>query len=233
MKYSCFFDGATNPNPGQIGLGVAVFDENGIEVLSASGPGGMGTNNEGEYKALIWAMQLMLDAGIKQVHFFGDSKLVVNQVMGFWEVKTQGLRNLHHKAQGLGQEFKFCKLEWISRTENGRADALSKAGAALKTPRIVSALKDTAPAPEHAPSELHQEGILCEGAPENPQPAAAVSSTNNRVKVKGLAGNKIAFIYCSDVVVLDVNARHCSCKTFAAHQTCDHIKAVFNRLQAG
>jgi ribonuclease HI len=239
MTYTCFFDGATTPNPGQIGLGVAVFDEKGVEVLNASGSGGHGTNNVGEYKALIWAMKLLLDAGVTHVNFCGDSNLVVQQVMGFWEVKHQGLKDLHHKAQALGQEFQSCKLEWVPRAENARADALSKAGVSLKMPKIVSSMKAkeaeivSKEAQSVLPVNEGADQTLCIGQKQGGNPATADSDSVKRVKVIGLAGNKIAFIYSNDVVVLDVNARHCSCAAFAAHHECEHIKAVFNRLRAG
>lgn len=236
MQYTCYFDGATKPNPGNIGLGVVVYDENGKEVISASGNGGYGTNNFGEYSALVWAMELALEAGIKRIKFIGDSNLVIKQVMGFWEVNSPGLMAVHNKAQKLGQQFEWCTLEWVARGNNQRADELSKVGYSLKEPLIVKSKIHKDISNEIRPCN----GVLAsekQPAPEKVHiieeaPAVEQKTANKAVKVVGLRGNKIAFIYSNHVVVLDIKAKHCSCNTFAADNSCEHLKVVTSRLEA-
>jgi ribonuclease HI len=39
-------------------------------------------NNEAEYEALIVGLELSLELGAKSVRIFGDSQLIINQIIG-------------------------------------------------------------------------------------------------------------------------------------------------------
>lgn len=141
MKYSLYFDGLCEPvNPGGLGCyGFLILDEAEQEV--AHGFGDIGnrfdenrpmTNNVAEYSALIKGLQKLserqtLDPEIS-VRCFGDSKLVVEQVSGRWQIKQPHLQRAVNKAHSLLQE--ICGtawvMEWIPRESNEAADALSR-----------------------------------------------------------------------------------------------------------
>ena len=78
-----YFDGATNPNPGELGLGACIVDHKGDEVIATSSYRPYGTNNEAEYLSLILLLKMAKKAGIKELECYGDSKLIINQVNKF------------------------------------------------------------------------------------------------------------------------------------------------------
>jgi ribonuclease HI len=137
MKYTCYFDGACEPkNPGgNMGLGAVVLNDKKerVGMFSDFIPANPeNSNNVAEYKAFGWLVAALSDRVEKTdtVEIFGDSKLVVNQMNGFWKIK-QG-RYVEY-AQGylpIFQRLKTqCKvyLKWIPREQNQLADDLSKA----------------------------------------------------------------------------------------------------------
>ncbi|MGK7876873.1 MAG: ribonuclease HI family protein [Xenococcaceae cyanobacterium] len=116
-----FFDGASRGNPGKA-AGAAV-------ILMADGKRhtvskfiDFGTNNEAEYTALIIGLQKAKKLGIKELQVKGDSNLVVNQVNGFWKIKSDRLWALCNKARSLIGSFENITLDWISREQNKLAD---------------------------------------------------------------------------------------------------------------
>jgi len=62
------------------------------------------SNNVAEYKAIIAALDKALKLGATQVELRSDSELVVNQLNGFYKIKSTDLRPLYlQTAQLLGQ----------------------------------------------------------------------------------------------------------------------------------
>lgn len=78
------------------------------------------TNNEAEYLALIKALDLVNEkqAGSREQVIRSDSKLVVNQVKGEWEIKEPRLKELSDRAKNTMQRLGSVKLEWVPRREN-------------------------------------------------------------------------------------------------------------------
>ena len=46
------------------------------------------TNNEAEYEALLYGLRMAISLGIRRLMVFGDSDLVVNQVMKEWDIRS-------------------------------------------------------------------------------------------------------------------------------------------------
>lgn len=235
-NYTCFFHGAVQPNPGSIGLGVIVLDEKGVEVITASVNGGKGTNNVGAYKALILAFELCQQAGLDRVHIYGDSQVVINQVIGEWVVNNETLLPLHAKAQELGSQLQ-CKLSWIKKAENKRAcelsliaiDAPSDTIRFIETlPGLMSVMPDER-CDEHGPTDEmqdRQDAQQTKSVPLAPGHAETINTKQRQVIVKGLSGGKLAFIYGQDVVIFDLIANHCTCSQFKINGSCEHAEAV-------
>ena len=64
--------------------------------------------------------------GAESINVYSDSQLIVNQVLGNYEVKEKPLKKYVAKAHELSSLFKQFMLEQVSRNWNRRADTLSK-----------------------------------------------------------------------------------------------------------
>ena len=73
------------------------------------------TNNEAEYQALIIGLEIAQEVGIKHIQIYGDSKLIVNQMKGIYEVKKSELLSYHLKATSLLERFSCVEIEHIPR----------------------------------------------------------------------------------------------------------------------
>jgi ribonuclease HI len=84
------------------------------------------TNNEVEYEALIAGLELSLELEIKVVRIFGDSQLIINQIIGEYKVLKPELIQYHQKAMELMKKIMYVSIEKVMRAINGEADALAK-----------------------------------------------------------------------------------------------------------
>ncbi len=86
-------DGGSRGNPGPAGYGAVVRDADTGELLAeASGGLGHTTNNVAEYSGLIAGLRAALKEGAVAAEVRMDSKLVVEQMSGRWQVKQPHLR---------------------------------------------------------------------------------------------------------------------------------------------
>jgi probable phosphoglycerate mutase len=119
-------DGGSRGNPGNAGYGAVVLDPVTEEVLAERSAGlGVTTNNVAEYTGLIAGLRAALELGADEVEVRMDSKLVVEQMCGRWQVKHPVLRRLADEAASLVRELRRVTFEWIPRARNARADALA------------------------------------------------------------------------------------------------------------
>ena len=100
-----------------------------------SGCGGLApgtTSNIAEYTALTMAVHdahvLYREMGQGQFLFRGDSKLVVEQVLGNWRVQSDRLRPYVNHVQMLLSGLPDWDLSWIPRRENSKADKMAWEG---------------------------------------------------------------------------------------------------------
>ena len=130
-------DGGSRGNPGPAGFGALVLDGKSGEILREIGESiGVATNNVAEYRGLI--------AGLSAAHEIDpqaeitvrmDSKLVIEQMSGRWQIKHPDMRELALRARELHHR-SLITYEWIPRDQNARADALANRaldGAALES----------------------------------------------------------------------------------------------------
>lgn len=119
-------DGGSRGNPGPAGYGAVVVDPDSDEVL-AERRGGLGhtTNNVAEYSGLIAGLKAARELGGHVVDVRMDSKLVVEQMSGRWQIKNAALRTLAAQARELVGDFDQVTFAWIPRERNKRADRLA------------------------------------------------------------------------------------------------------------
>jgi probable phosphoglycerate mutase len=119
-------DGGARGNPGPAGYGAVVREANTGEVLAERAESiGVATNNVAEYSGLIAGLQAAADLGAVEVEVRMDSKLVVEQMAGRWQIKHPGLRPLAARAATLVRRFDSVGFEWIPRASNAHADMLA------------------------------------------------------------------------------------------------------------
>ncbi|GJS24269.1 reverse transcriptase domain-containing protein [Tanacetum coccineum] len=82
--------------------------------------------NEAEYEALIAGLRIAEQMGVKNLQANVDSRLVANQVNGFYTAKESGMIQYLNKVKTLAKSFKEFSIKQIPRSENKKADALSK-----------------------------------------------------------------------------------------------------------
>ena len=121
-------DGGSRGNPGNAGYGAVVLDAQTGELLAERAASlGITTNNVAEYSGLIAGLEAARSLGASRVDVRMDSKLVIEQCSGRWQVKQPHLRPLVARAKELIDGFEAVALEWIPRAENKAADALANA----------------------------------------------------------------------------------------------------------
>ncbi|GKC32406.1 reverse transcriptase domain-containing protein [Tanacetum coccineum] len=84
------------------------------------------TNNKAEYEALIAGLRITEQMGIKNLQANVDSRLVANQVNGSYIAKELGMIQNLEKVKTLAKNFKKFSIKQVPRSENKKADALSK-----------------------------------------------------------------------------------------------------------
>nr|WSX20274.1 bifunctional RNase H/acid phosphatase [Streptomyces tubercidicus] len=119
-------DGGSRGNPGPAGYGAVVLDpESGEALAEAAEFIGTATNNVAEYKGLV--------AGLRAAHALDpeasvrvrmDSKLVVEQMSGRWQIKHPDMKPLAAEARSVFPAGRVT-YEWIPRAQNKHADRLA------------------------------------------------------------------------------------------------------------
>jgi probable phosphoglycerate mutase len=119
-------DGGSRGNPGPAGYGAVVLDPDTEEVLAERAEGlGISTNNVAEYQGLIAGLRAAIELGATEVEVRMDSKLVVEQMSGRWQVKHPAMKPLALEAGTLVRELGSVRFGWVPRARNSRADALA------------------------------------------------------------------------------------------------------------
>lgn len=135
MRIVIHTDGGARGNPGPAAIGAVIEqeEENGKRstVRELSQRIGETTNNIAEYTAVLEALTLLRDycmrVGILKptIDLYIDSRLVVNQLNGFFKVKDAGIREYIMRIRVVEQELGgTLRYFLIPRSANVRADFL-------------------------------------------------------------------------------------------------------------
>ncbi|GJS76425.1 reverse transcriptase domain-containing protein [Tanacetum coccineum] len=108
------------------GAGLILTNPEGVEFTYAMRFRFEATNNEAEYEALIAGLRIAEQMGVKNLQANVDSRLVANQVNGSYVAKESGMVQYLEKVKTLTSNFKEFSIKQVPRSENKKADALSK-----------------------------------------------------------------------------------------------------------
>ena len=122
--FSLTADGGSRGNPGPAGYG-SVITENGSIIAELYDFIGIATNNVAEYSGLIAGLTAInaIDPGAT-IDVKMDSKLVVEQMSGRWQIKHADMRSLAQDARAAHTPA-LVTYTWIPRDQNSHADRLA------------------------------------------------------------------------------------------------------------
>jgi probable phosphoglycerate mutase len=120
-------DGGSRGNPGPAGYGAVVKDALTGQVLAEAAESiGHATNNVAEYNGLIAGLRAAAELfPAADVEVRMDSKLVVEQMSGRWQIKHPDMKPLALEARRLASGFSSVRYGWVPRAKNSHADRLA------------------------------------------------------------------------------------------------------------
>ena len=124
--YTFFFDGACKGNPGHSSAGFLLQNDAGSnlgEFYSYLGPSF--TNNQAEYAGITIGQLISRMVGIKNLKIYGDSKLIINQMNGRWNVNDIKMKETNADAKRILCHFDKVLMEYVPRRNNSVADDLA------------------------------------------------------------------------------------------------------------
>jgi len=121
-----FFDGSKMLNGS--GAGVVLVSPRGDKLSYVLQIHIDSSNNEAEYEALMYVLRMAISLGVRRLMVYGDSYLVVNQVMKEWDVGIPAMTGYCSAVRKLEKKFEGLELHHIPRLENQAADDLAKIG---------------------------------------------------------------------------------------------------------
>ena len=114
MLFKLYFDGGSRGNPGLGAWCYTIFDDQGM-IEQESGTLNDVTNNVAEYTAITKGLRSLVNLGAKRAIVVGDSQLVINQMKGKWQVKSENLKKLYLEAVCLASLVGEVQYEWKPR----------------------------------------------------------------------------------------------------------------------
>lgn len=123
-KVLIYCDGGSRGNPGPSASGFVIQDPETEIVLESGGKFlGITTNNQAEYRAVLFALERAHELGVEEIEFRLDSLLVVNQMKGIYKVKNKDLWPIYEQIKALCTKFKHVSFTHVLRELNKLADA--------------------------------------------------------------------------------------------------------------
>ena len=120
MKLEAYIDGGSRGNPGPSGIGV--YMPGFVRIAEFLGTQ---TNNYAEYSALICALRCAAFARCDELVVYGDSELVVKQILGEYQVRNEGIRPLYDSARRWIELIRKFSIHHVRRENNKEADRLA------------------------------------------------------------------------------------------------------------
>ncbi|HEK9102535.1 TPA: reverse transcriptase-like protein [Bacillus pseudomycoides] len=126
-----YFDGGYDLETKEAGVGICIYYKKGQKIYRVRRNAyidGIYDNNEAEYAALLYGMNVLEELGIKyeSVTLHGDSQVVLQQLAGEWPCYDE---HLNHYLDQIEQKAKQMKLklvcEPVARKQNKEAHQLA------------------------------------------------------------------------------------------------------------
>jgi ribonuclease HI len=122
--WTLFFDGSSC-GVGS-GIGIVLISPQGASFEFSLPIEKIAANNQAEYQAVLKGIKLLREIKADAVEIFGDSMLVINQLLREYECKNDILRVYHEECLQLLKEFKTVMIEHIPKAYNEEANKLAQ-----------------------------------------------------------------------------------------------------------
>ena len=122
---SAHCDGGARGNPGPAGYGVLIQNADGAVLAELSEFLGIQTNNFAEYSGLLAVLDFALTHGHRRLRVVSDSRLMVKQIQGKYQVKSPILRPLYDQAKKKIAQLEAFEITHALRHKNKDADRLA------------------------------------------------------------------------------------------------------------
>ena len=125
-KWFIFCDGGSRGNPGPAAAAAVIKNAAGKTRVLCGKYLGIATNNQAEYASVELALQKVKEniEDVNEIHFYLDSKLVVNQLSGLYKTKDNRLREAVLRIRMLENGLGKIYYQHIRREKNQEADRL-------------------------------------------------------------------------------------------------------------
>ncbi|MFY9513892.1 MAG: ribonuclease HI family protein [Rubrivivax sp.] len=127
-KITIHTDGGARGNPGPAAIGVMIEGPTGKKEYGEYI--GEATNNEAEYKAVIFALKKLkhligsVESKTSDVKIIIDSELIERQLNGEYKIKGKNLQNYFVEVWNLKSDFGSVSFGHVRREENTDADRI-------------------------------------------------------------------------------------------------------------
>lgn len=132
-KYIIHTDGGSRGNPGPAAIGAVIEAADGLLKKEYGEYIGETTNNEAEYRAVIFALKKLkqlagkVAAGTASVEVRVDSELLARQANGQYKIMDKNMQSLFMELWNLRLDFGDVVFKHIPREDNHGADRLVNA----------------------------------------------------------------------------------------------------------
>jgi ribonuclease HI len=123
MKGKAIVDGRGNCIDGSC---AAILYAEGSEIARKGLFLGEVTNNVAEYEAVILGLRMAQKTMITKLDIISDSKLIVNQIRGVFQIKNPAFLPLRKLVWDLGSSFERVDIWWMSRENTHAADQICR-----------------------------------------------------------------------------------------------------------
>jgi len=145
-QWTLHVDGSSNPRGA--GAGIVLESPNDILIEKSLHFAFKTSNNQAEYEAILAGLSLAREVGVKRLTCKTDSKLIVGHLNDEFQIKDPILLQYYHLVRAVIQTaFEQVRVEQIPRTDNVRADILSKLASTKLKNRHRSLLQQTLSTP--------------------------------------------------------------------------------------
>jgi hypothetical protein len=99
------------------------------------------TNNQAEYEALLRGLQYLKEAKAISVEIYGDLELVIEQLNGQYECRSDILRSYYKECKEILKSFQLVILQYIPREHNEEANRLAQSASGYRENQEVFAME--------------------------------------------------------------------------------------------